>query len=310
VAGTTRTTTFTVRFTPSFTTPVNNNDISGYVHNVYGSNTGWVNYDLNFGLTFTPPAVPTISGAISGYPNTNIAYTFTSTDPNGYQIRYGIDWNMDSVADEWLPAGVSYVNSGTPQSTPHSWPSTGTKQFRALAQNYQGTNSAWSGTYSVSIVDVPITGVCGTRNTTYPAGTSGYPGGSTYCSAGTPSSQPTFPAPGNSVTWVCNGSYGGGNSPTCTATLIQTTHNVTVVRSVGGKVDSTDNIIKCGGQCVNTYNEGSTVTLRAVPLSSYWEFVRWSGDCSGTNPTCVLNVNSPKNATAIFSLRKFDYEEF
>jgi len=309
-SGNTRTATFTVRFAPSFTSPVTNNDISGYVHNIYGNNTGWVNFDTNFSLTFTPPAVPTISGPISGYPSTNYTYSFNSTDPSGYQIRYGIDWDLNGVADEWLPAGVSYVNSGVTQSTSHGWSSVGTKQFKALTQNYQGTNSSWSNPYSVSIINVPITGVCGTRNTNYQAGTSGWPEGSTYCSAGTPSSQPSFPSPGQSVTWTCLGSNGGSNSPLCTATSIQTKYSLTTYKTAGGKVESADNVIKCGNNCVNDYNEGSAVTLYAVPSSSYWRFVQWSGDCSGTNPVCVLSVNGPKIVTAIFSLRRFNYGEF
>ncbi|MCX6702061.1 MAG: hypothetical protein NTX96_02625 [Candidatus Zambryskibacteria bacterium] len=311
VVGNTRITTFVVRFTPSFTTPTTNNDISEYVQNTNGIATGWVNFDLNFGLTFSAPNVPTISGATSGYPSTNYTNTFTATDPNGYQVRYGIDWSIpaDGVADEWLPAGVSYVNSGVSQSSSHSWSTIGAKTIKALTQNYQGTNSAWSSPYSVSIVNAPITGVCGSANKSYPQGSSSY-GSDTYCSAGTPSSSPAFPAPGASVTWTCLGSNGGSDSPLCTATLIQTTYSVTVVKTTGGTTKSVDNIITCGNTCVNNYNSGSVVTLKAIPSSSYWRFVQWTGDCSGTSPTCVLNVNSPKSATAIFGLTRFNYQEF
>ncbi|MDB5259774.1 MAG: hypothetical protein JWN37_5 [Candidatus Nomurabacteria bacterium] len=104
-------------------------------------------------LTVTPnsgPNPPTISGPTTGTPNGSNSYTVVATDPNGDQLRYGIDWDMDGVADEWLPAGSTYVNSGTSQSTSHNWGSPGTKTFQAIAQDSWGTNSSWT-TYSVNI---------------------------------------------------------------------------------------------------------------------------------------------------------------
>ena len=142
-------------------------------------------------------------------------------------------------------------------------------------------------------------------------GSSSY-GGDTYCSAGTPSSSPAFPSPGQSVNWTCLGSGGGGNSPQCTATLIQTTHRVTVTRTVGGNVTSSDGIINCGigVNCYYDYNQGSNVTLTARPNSSYWKFNGWTGDCSGTSQCIISNIVSPKSIHAPFGLRLFRYSEF
>ena len=156
---------------------------------------------------------------------------------------------------------------------------------------------------------MPVTGMCGTANKTYPAGTLSY-GGDIYCTDGTPSTSPAFPPAGSSVTWTCNGLNGGGPSPTCTATLVYTTRKVTVTKTTGGGVKSIDNIINCGTTCAYDYNDGSTVTLQAIPDSTYWRFVQWSGNCSGTSPTCILNVDGPKDVTALFSLTKFTYQEF
>ena len=253
------------------------------------------------------PVAPTISGPASGIVNSNYNYSFVSTDPESQQIRYGIDWNMDGSADEWLPAGVTYVNSGTSQNVNHSWTSSGTKTFQALAQDTPGQNSSWR-SYSVTISNAPVTGVCGTANRTYPVGASGY-GGDTYCSAGTPSSQPAFPAPGASVNWTCLGSNGGSNSPQCTATLTQTLYSVTVTPTAGGSVESVDNAINCGNTCAYNYPSGSTVTLKPYPASQYWGFTGWSGACSGTGD-CVLNVNGNKVITPSFTLRFFNYREF
>ena len=101
-------------------------------------------------ITPNTSTAPTITGPATLATGVNGTYTFTATDPQGDQVRYGIDWDMDSVADEWLPAGVTYVNSGTPQSTTHSWVAPGAKTFQALTQDFQGLNSAWT-VYSVTV---------------------------------------------------------------------------------------------------------------------------------------------------------------
>ena len=98
----------------------------------------------------TAPNAPGITGPTSGIVSTNYTYNVNATDSQGDQIRYGIDWNIDGTADEWLPAGVAYVPSGASQSTSHSWSSAGTKTFQALAQDASGLNSAWT-PYTVAI---------------------------------------------------------------------------------------------------------------------------------------------------------------
>lgn len=98
----------------------------------------------------TIPTAPVITGPTSLDSGVNGTYTFTATDADGNQIRYGVDWDMDGVADEWIPAGVAYVNSGTTQSTTHNWATTGSKTFQALTQDAPGINSAWT-TYNVTV---------------------------------------------------------------------------------------------------------------------------------------------------------------
>lgn len=255
-------------------------------------------------------SAPTISGPTSGYPSTSYTHSFMATDPSGYQVRYGVDWNMDSVADEWLPAGSSYVNSGVSQSTSHSWSSVGAQSFKALSQNSAGVNSSWTN-YSITIDNVPVAGVCGTANKTYDSTATSY-GADTYCSTGSPSSSPSFPAAGASVTWSCNGVYGGSSSPICTASRLNTMQTVYVVPGAGGFINSTDAQINCTSRsgCSYSYSNGSTVILRAIPNSSYWVFTGWSGDCSGASSVCMLNVNSNKSVSASFVLRAFRYQEF
>ena len=99
----------------------------------------------------TPPTAPTITGPTAGdtCSASNYTYTFTGTDPNGKTIRYGVDWNDDGAVDEWVPA-TGYVNSGTAQSTTHSWNTAGTYTFQAETQNSDGSVSGWT-TYSITI---------------------------------------------------------------------------------------------------------------------------------------------------------------
>jgi hypothetical protein len=54
-------------------------------------------------------------------------------------------------------------------------------------------------------------GVCGSRNTTYPASTSDWPGGSQYCFTGQASASPAFPTTGQAVFWDCQGVNGGAD---------------------------------------------------------------------------------------------------
>ncbi|MES3004914.1 MAG: GBS Bsp-like repeat-containing protein [Patescibacteria group bacterium] len=258
----------------------------------------------------TAPNVPTISGSTSGYPDTSYTYTFSATDAQSDTVRYGVDWNMDGTADEWLPAGVSYVSSGTSRNTTYSWTTTGAKTFRALTQDAPGLNSAWTN-YSVTISAAPVNGFCGTANRTYPVGSSSY-GSDTYCSAGSQSASPAFPAPGASATWVCNGLNGGAPSGTCTASNPQAQHNIVIDATPKGSVDIEGGITCQPGttDCPVIYEEGTVIYLRAYPISSFWKFSGWSGLCTDSSYLCVLEVEQPGTIIPNFIPRLFDYLEF
>lgn len=71
-----------------------------------------------------------------------------------------------------------------------------------------------------------------------------------------------------------------------------------------GKISTTDNIINCDLSCSVagvSYKNGDSVTIIAVPYAGY-AFANWAGDCSGTNPTCALVMNSAKTITANFNI--------
>jgi hypothetical protein len=84
-----------------------------------------------------------------------------------------------------------------------------------------------------------------------------------------------------------------------TATFTQDAYTLDVVKSGSGTVTSSPPGIDCGGDCDQTYLDGTQVTLTAVP-STGWSFNGWSGGgCSGTG-TCTVSMTSYTSITATF----------
>lgn len=100
-----------------------------------------------------------------------------------------------------------------------------------------------------------------------------------------------------------------GSSQTCVVTMNQAQSttaafspnvyllSVTVFGS--GVVTSSPAGIDCGSDCLQGYSPGTSITLTATPDSGN-EFVKWTGDCSGSS-TCMLSMNAGKSARATFA---------
>jgi len=101
------------------------------------------------------------------------------------------------------------------------------------------------------------------------------------------------------------------------ANLVNTTPrsalNVTVspgatAAIVGGTVTSDDvgnpnpGTIDCGTSWLSVVDNGSVVHLTATPSVGF-DFVSWTGACTGTSPTCSVNVNARKNVKATFKVQ-------
>jgi hypothetical protein len=67
----------------------------------------------------------------------------SATDPQGDQLRYGIDWNGDGSVDEWIPP-TGYVPSGTQETAARTYAFEGTKTVKVLAQDANGLLSGWA----------------------------------------------------------------------------------------------------------------------------------------------------------------------
>lgn len=78
---------------------------------------------------------------------------------------------------------------------------------------------------------------------------------------------------------------------------------VTISGSGTGTVKGSDNLINCGVDCEESYQENKRVTLNASGSENSY-FAGWSGDpCSGvTKPSCSFTMDTDKNIVAIFEL--------
>ena len=74
--------------------------------------------------------------------------------------------------------------------------------------------------------------------------------------------------------------------------------NVTVAGS--GSVTSNPAGINCGSTCSANFASGTAVTLTATPAAGQ-RFTSWGGACSGTEPTCALQLTAVRAAQAVFA---------
>ena len=182
---------------------------------------------------------------------------------------------------------------------------------RALAQNGAvtlDTNTiSWARTCAV--VSTPVAGVCGTANKTYVYTATSF-GADTICSAGTPSLSPTFPAPGNSVTWTCAGTNGGSSSGTCTATVSSaplTPTTLTLVKViVGGTRTFADFPLTATGPTTITGDSATpAVTNATVTAGTYTLSETTQSDYTSGTWSCIKNTD-PGNYGASITLSSGD----
>lgn len=69
----------------------------------------------------------------------------------------------------------------------------------------------------------------------------------------------------------------------------------------GGNVNSADQRIACGSKCTSPYLAGTAVTLNAKPDSKS-AFAGWTGACTGTQTSCVVNANGDVEVGATFTV--------
>ncbi len=92
-----------------------------------------------------PPETPIISGLISAKPKKEVLYNFSSTDPEGSNVYYFIDW-ADGTNSGWI--GLYHSSEEITQS--HIWLESGEYIIKAKAKDVLGAESDW-GTLEITI---------------------------------------------------------------------------------------------------------------------------------------------------------------
>jgi hypothetical protein len=93
----------------------------------------------------TPPDTPEINGSIEGKPRVEYPYTVVSTDPNGDDVYYYIDWG-DNTNSGW----VGPYDSGQEITRSHTWSKKGTYLVQCKAKDVHEAESDW-GTLHVTM---------------------------------------------------------------------------------------------------------------------------------------------------------------
>lgn len=85
-----------------------------------------------------------------------------------------------------------------------------------------------------------------------------------------------------------------------TTVEMPTNYSLSVSKIGGGRVTSNVAGIDCGASCTASYSSGTMVTLTATPDSGS-SFASWGGACSGTSPTCIVNMNAARSVSVTFA---------
>ena len=116
-----------------------------------GYRTEWVllsiaentTYDFVLNTGNQPPSIPTIDGPSSGKPGVEYCITFNSTDPDGDEIFYYIDWG-DGEYEDWFGPHESGENVTKCHTYP---PITKLYEIRVKVKDIYGAESGWGTIY-------------------------------------------------------------------------------------------------------------------------------------------------------------------
>ena len=120
-------------------------DVKVKARDVWGAGSIW-SETLTVTITDnTPPNVPEITGPNSGKPGNEYLYNIQTTDAQGQNIYYFVDWG-DNTTTDWLGPYVS----GTLIHVTHSWTTRGDYTIRVKAKDTMLSESDW-GTLQITM---------------------------------------------------------------------------------------------------------------------------------------------------------------
>ncbi|MDH7507024.1 MAG: M20/M25/M40 family metallo-hydrolase, partial [Candidatus Thermoplasmatota archaeon] len=100
------------------------------------------------GFPSNPPNVPVITGPTMVTINEVCKYSVVTTDPDGDDVYYYVDWG-DGNFSGW----IGPYTSGVPIQTSHTWTSLGSYMVRVKAKDIYGVRSSWSDYITVIVSD-------------------------------------------------------------------------------------------------------------------------------------------------------------
>jgi len=119
-----------------YSSPAIGSDGTVYIGSSSMDDEGFYGVLYAFGeLDPNAPEAPTIAGSTEGKIKTEYEYNFTTTDPNGDDVYYYIEWG-DGKKEEW----IGPYNSGEEIKLNHTYKAKGTYTIRARAKD---TNNLW-----------------------------------------------------------------------------------------------------------------------------------------------------------------------
>lgn len=100
------------------------------------------------GFPSNPPYTPTMTGPTTGVINQEYTYNVVTTDPDGDDVYYYVDWG-DGTNSGW----VGPYNSGQTITISHTWVDVGVYLVKVRAKDIWGARSEWSPSIIVTITD-------------------------------------------------------------------------------------------------------------------------------------------------------------
>jgi agmatine/peptidylarginine deiminase len=85
------------------------------------------------------PGSPSITGQVDGKTGIPYTYTFTSSEPDGEDVSYYIEWGDGTITD-W----TDFQSPDTAYSEDHTWDTHETFEIRAKAKDVNGAESGWA----------------------------------------------------------------------------------------------------------------------------------------------------------------------
>jgi hypothetical protein len=103
-----------------------------------GATSGW-SEPLTITIVLNnAPDTPTIKGPATGAPGKAYLFKMQTTDADGDNVYYYVDWG-DNTTSEW----IGPYNSGAVATTTHSWSEQGTYTVKVKAKDVPGDESDW-----------------------------------------------------------------------------------------------------------------------------------------------------------------------